>query len=132
MHSIQRWTRLVLAAISLAAGSCGVESDEYDVEDESSSAQEVTVVDTSPCVMATASTWIAAPFATQTGTFSGEWDVTPASSGVGTGVGFSRGNAIYWSQVAAVVRFQANGVVQAINGNAYGAAVTIPYTANAT
>ena len=47
-------------------------------------------------------------------------------------VGLSNGAAAAWTDLAAIVRFNAAGTIDARNGGAYAAAVAIPYTAGTT
>lgn len=73
--------------------------------------------------------WFNAPMLAQTGTFSAEFDATPSTSPFNSVVGLSSTPAIAYTGVAAAVRFNPTGTIDARNGAAYAAAGTIPFTA---
>ena len=70
--------------------------------------------------------------ASQTGLFEAQFDATPTTAKVDGVVGLSTGAAAAWTDLAAMVRFNAAGTIDARNGGAYAAAVAIPYTAGTT
>ena len=88
-----------------------------------------------PCVTVSAaeSVWQNLPLAsTQTGTFTAEMDATPLAAGTDAGVGLSNGSQITFAGLACVARFNTSGKIDALNGGAYAAANTIPYSPNTT
>lgn len=76
-----------------------------------------------------AGTWQNKAFASQNGTFTAEYDATPSAAGIDAVTGLSRGAASGYPSLAAVVRFNNAGRIDARNGAAYAAAASIPYTA---
>jgi hypothetical protein len=67
-------------------------------------------------------------FASQTGTFTVQADVTPGAATMDGGVGLSRGSQGFWSGAAAVVLFHPSGLIRARDASTYGAATNVPYT----
>ncbi|UPT75130.1 MAG: fibronectin type III domain-containing protein [Elusimicrobiota bacterium] len=76
-----------------------------------------------------AGTWQNLAFAPMTGSFTAEYDVTPAAGAIDGATGLSNGLAGAYSALAAAVRFNTSGRVDARNGSAYAAAAAYPYTA---
>ena len=70
---------------------------------------------------AQAGSWVNGPFAAQTGTFSVTFQVTPTTSRDDLVVGLSQSAASAYAQLAAIVRFNNSGVIDARNAGAYGA-----------
>ena len=68
----------------------------------------------------------------QTGAFRVEFDATPSSTGIDGVVGLSSGPASAYTSLAAIVRFNPAGTIDAINGAAYTAATAVTYTAGTT
>ena len=78
-------------------------------------------------------TWVNSPLAQiQTSTFRIGFDATPANSLVDAVTGISAGIARGYQDLAAIVRFNAEGMVDARNGSTYTAATPIPYSAGVT
>ncbi|MDP3543605.1 MAG: Ig-like domain-containing protein [Elusimicrobiota bacterium] len=78
-----------------------------------------------------AGTWQNLAHASQNGTFTAEYDATPSAGNIDGVTGLSRGPASGYAALAAVVRFNNAGRIDARNGAAYAAASAIPYTAGA-
>jgi hypothetical protein len=76
--------------------------------------------------------WQNRSFATQTGTFTAEFDATPSAFPINSVVGLSQGAQTAYTGIAATVRFNPDGNIDARNGGVFAAASTIPYTANVT
>jgi hypothetical protein len=68
----------------------------------------------------------------ETGTFRVAFDATPSSAGVDGVIGLSAGPASDYTNLAAMVRFNSTGTIDARNGAAYTAATAIPYAAATT
>ncbi len=68
----------------------------------------------------------------QTGTFTVTFDASASLSPSNSLVGLSQGSAAAYTDIAAAVRFNPTGDIDARNGSAFAAASTIPYSANAT
>ena len=81
------------------------------------------------CLSATAGSWKNASFPSQSGTFSVDYDATPGSAAMDGVTGLSRGAASGYSSLAAAVRFNSSGRIDARNGGAYAAANTVSYAA---
>jgi hypothetical protein len=96
-----------------------------------SPAVSVTVYNSAPpagCVRSVAA-WQNVPFAPQSGSFTAEFDATPETSKMDGVVGLSNGPASDYSSLAAIVRFNNAGMIDARNGAAYAASASVPYDA---
>jgi glucose/arabinose dehydrogenase/aryl-phospho-beta-D-glucosidase BglC (GH1 family) len=94
-------------------------------------------IDTPPppptCVSATAGQgFVNNAFATQTGNINVQLDATPSVSLINSTIGFSNGAQTAHTGLAAIVRFNTTGTIDARNGGAYAAASNIPYTGGQT
>lgn len=67
-------------------------------------------------------------FATQSGTFSATFSVTPSASPTNAQVALADGDASEYNDLAAIVRFNNSGNIDARNGSVYQAANTISYS----
>ena len=76
--------------------------------------------------------WQNTPFDAQAGGFAIEFDATPYGATMDAIVGVSDGAANSFTEVAAIVRFNDNGTIDARNGDSYSAANAIPYAASST
>jgi len=76
-------------------------------------------------------TWSNSSFSAQTGTFTATFNATPSGSPINSVMGLSNGPQTAYTGLAAIVRFNPSGDIDAYNGTAYAAASTIPYTAGA-
>jgi hypothetical protein len=94
---------------------------------------KLNVVGTQPvCVNATSNAaWTNNAFATQTGTFTAEFDATPSAT-LNAVIGLSNGPQTGYPGIAAIARFNASGFIDARNGGAYAATTSIPYTGGTT
>ena len=72
------------------------------------------------------------PIATQTGTFTASFDATPSISPANDTLGFSSGAQSAYTGLAAVVRFNTTGTIDARNGSAYAAATNVAFAAGKT
>lgn len=61
-----------------------------------------------------------------------EFNATPFGANIDGVMGVSNGPAANYGDLAAAVRFNTNGTIDARNGSAYTASAAIPYTANTT
>ncbi len=64
--------------------------------------------------------------------FNAEFDATPLGASVDTGIGVTYGAHADFPWLAANIRFNASGYIQALNGSAYASVNAFPYTANTT
>ena len=80
--------------------------------------------------LASSRTWVNSALPqVETGTFRLQFDATPASTGIDGVIGLSSGPAGAYTSLAAIVRFNSTGTIDARNGAAYTAATAIPYSA---
>ena len=73
--------------------------------------------------------WQNASFATQTSAFAASFDATPSMAKMDGVTGLSQGAASGFASLAAAVRFNNTGTIDARNGGAYAAAAAVPYSA---
>ena len=84
------------------------------------------------CVMITVSTWQSSGFAPQTGIFAAEFDAVPNADNMDGVIGLSQGAASAFASLAAIVRFNSSGFIDARDGSAYAASAAVAYTAGAS
>jgi hypothetical protein len=82
-----------------------------------------------PSCLSTAGAWRNSAFASQNGSFSAEFDATPSAVNLDGVMGLSNGAASGYASMAAIVRFNTNGLIDARNGASYAANASIPYAA---
>src|SRR3954471_13805124 len=75
-----------------------------------------------------AGSWANTAFAPQTGSFTAEFDATPSAAKMDGVAGLSNAAASGYPALAAAVRFNNTGTIDARNGGAYAAGQSIPYT----
>lgn len=68
----------------------------------------------------------------QTGTFTAEFDATPSADPMDVVIGLSPDSATWYDDMAAIVRFNTSGNIDARDGGSYSADNTIAYDANTT
>ena len=78
------------------------------------------------------SSWWNQSFAEQQQRFHVEFAVTPSRSNTDAVVGLARGPASTWTNLAAIVRFNPQGMIDARSGGVYRADVSAPYQAGTT
>jgi hypothetical protein len=74
------------------------------------------------------SLWQNRSFSNQSGSFTVQFDATPGIGGMDGVVGFSNGSASAYTSLAASVRFNTSGNIDARNGGGYAAGATVPYS----
>src|SRR5882724_8546261 len=79
------------------------------------------------CKTATAA-WTNTPLTAQTGTPTVKLNAIPSGNNINTVVGLSNGPQSAYSSLAAIVRFNPSGFIDARNGAGYSALTSIPYT----
>ncbi|EYE99968.1 Hypothetical protein CAP_2056 [Chondromyces apiculatus DSM 436] len=84
------------------------------------------------CKVSANSAWVSTSMASQTGTFTASWDVTPSAASLDGALGLSFGPQTAWSGLAAIVLFDVSGRILVRNGASYQAATTITYAAGQT
>jgi Alginate lyase len=78
------------------------------------------------CQTVTAS-WSNNPFTAQTGSFTVKFNATPSANNINTVMGLTDGSQSAYANLAAIVRFNPSGFIDAYNGTGYSAASSIPY-----
>jgi hypothetical protein len=76
--------------------------------------------------------WQNDPFAVQTAPFIAQFDMTPNTANMDGVTGLAFDPALYYDDLAAIVRFNAPGFIDAIDGDEYHAETVIPYTPGLT
>jgi hypothetical protein len=112
----------VVAATMLACGIDGGEPQEVDT------ASDATICN----IRKAGDPWWVTTYPVQTTKFHSEFQATPSATNIDAVVGFSKGAASRWTQLAAIVRFAPTGVIDVRKGGAYAADVSYPYFANTT
>jgi hypothetical protein len=96
----------------------------------SATSSPATLTVTSPGCEVSAASWVNSALAqVETGMFRLEFDATPASTGIDGVMGLSSGVAGDYTNLAAMVRLNSTGTIDARSGGAYTAAAAIPYSA---
>lgn len=85
---------------------------------------------TGSCTHADAGQWQNTAFAAQAGNFTAQWDAKPLADNIDSLHALTLGAQTSWTGLAAIVRFNSTGTIDARNGAGYGAAANIPYSAN--
>src|SRR6266571_1061149 len=88
-----------------------------------------TTTSTAPSCLTSAGTWRNNSIPSRVGGFEVQFDATPTTANMNGVVGLGNGPAADWTNLAAIVRFNSTGTIDARNGGDYGAATAIPYTA---
>ncbi|MBI3276001.1 MAG: hypothetical protein HYZ60_08705, partial [Methylocystis sp.] len=96
----------------------------------STDATFTTLAATASSCLNSAGTWQNAAFAAQAGVFTAEFDATPSAARVDGVSGLSGSAATSYTELAAAVRMNNAGTIDARNGGGYAAAASIPYSAN--
>jgi HYDIN/CFA65/VesB family protein/immunoglobulin I-set domain protein len=83
--------------------------------------------------LTSSTSWINSPLSqTQTGSFRFTFDSTPSGTAIDSVAGLSSGPSSGYASLAAIVRFNPSGDIDARSGGNYVAATAIPYSAGAT
>src|SRR5882762_5283844 len=91
-----------------------------------------TTTRTGPSCWTSAGAWQNIAIPSQGGGFEIQFDATPSTATMNGVVGLANGAATDWTNLAAIVRFNPTGTIDARNGGDYAAASAIPYTAGAS
>jgi hypothetical protein len=126
---LSSWT-YALNTAGLAAGSHMLRVQAKDAAGNVqtvSVAVDVAAPTTAGCLTGS-STWQNAAFASQTGTFTAAFDAIPGAAKIDAVTGLSAASAVGYADLAAAVRFNNAGTIDARRDGAYAAAVSIPYS----
>jgi large repetitive protein len=88
-----------------------------------------TTPQTGPQINTTVGAWSNLSFPTQTTAFTASFDATPSQLGSDIVIGLSPTTAAAYTDLAAIVRFNSSDTIDVRNGSAYGANVSVPYSA---
>ena len=80
------------------------------------------------CNTATSAAWTNVALTPQTGSPTAKFDATPSANNINSVVGLSDGPQSAYANLAAIVRFNPTGFIDAYNGTGYSALTAIPYT----
>ena len=98
-----------------------------------STAATLTVNSVSSACVTSSGTWVNSPLSqTATGSFRVTFDATASAAAIDGVTGLSYGPASAYTSLAAIVRFNDAGNIDAMNSTAYTAVATIPYSAGIT
>src|SRR5439155_1570248 len=84
-----------------------------------------TAVAAASCVISSGA-WQNVAIPSQAGAFEAQFDAIPTTANMNGVVGLSNGPAADWTNLAAIVRFDSAGTIDARNGGVYAATATIP------
>jgi hypothetical protein len=115
----------IAAFCVLCLSACNADLDDGHPQSASRAFDEITQTAAPSCVTAVTPTWQPAAITPVSGTFVASFDATPLQSGTDAVVAFSLGQPSTWTNLAAIVRFNSQGLVDVMNG-------TLPYTAQTT
>lgn len=123
------------AKVAHSYGKVGTYTAKVTVTDDkgatASATVTITVSEQTACESGS-TTWQSLPMGTFDDLMTAEFDVTPQTAGVDGIVGLSSDAASWYTQLAAMVRFSVANTIDARNGDVYGAANTVAYTAGTT
>jgi hypothetical protein len=92
----------------------------------------VTVSNTGTVCQTSGASWQHQTFAPRNGIFTAQFDATPGAANIDGVAGLADGGAAAYTDLAAIVRFNSSGNIDARNGGAYSALAPIPYVAATT
>jgi hypothetical protein len=92
----------------------------------------VTISNTGAACQTIGPSWQNQLFPAQAGIFNAQFDATPGAVNLDGVMGLAPVNAATYTDLAAIVRFNASGNIDARNGGAYSALTSVPYTAGTT
>ena len=110
-------------------GAHTVQARAFDAAGNSASSSVSVTVANAPSCLTGGTVWQNQPFALQSGSFSFGFDATPSAAGIDAVMGLSSGAASDFTGLAAIVRFNGAGVIDARDGANYSAVNAIPYSA---
>lgn len=92
----------------------------------------VTVSNTGAVCQTSGASWQHQTFASRSGVFTAQFDATPDAANIDGVTGLAAGEAAAYTDLAAIVRFNSSGNIDARNGGEYSALAPIPYAGGTT
>ena len=122
-----------VAMVSASGLATGVASGPATITatSEGQSGTAALTITAASCVISSGA-WQNVAIPSQTGAFEDQFDATPTTANMNGVVGLANGPAADWTNLAAIVRFNPTGTIDARNGGDYAAATAIPYTPGTT
>src|SRR5437773_145240 len=117
----------VVSGSGLATGMAGGPATITATSEGQSGTAALTIAAAS-CVISSGA-WQNVAIPSQAGAFEAQFDAIPTTANMNGVVGLSNGPAADWTNLAAIVRFDSAGTIDARNRGVYAATATIPYTA---
>lgn len=96
------------------------------------SAMPAQLLGQAPCLVSSSGWANSSLSQSETGSFQIQFDATPSAAALDSVVGLSSAPASAYTDLAAIVRFNNNGTIDARNGSAYTSLAPIPYLPGAT
>lgn len=122
--------------VTPASGQSGTATITVSVSDGELTASDtfvVTVAASGTTVVSSASGFANTAISpVRSGVFSVEFDAAPSEAAMNAVVGFAGATVAGYTDMAAIVRFNSSGLIDARNGGAYGASQSVSYTAGVT
>lgn len=118
---------IVCGGIAALEPGCGTDVDPADLQAVGAGVAQA--AEASCTLSSTPGTWSNQAFPEEARQFHVEVDVTPSSTSLDAVVGLSDGSASSFSQLAAIVRFNPSGMIDARDGSSYRADAAVPYLA---
>jgi hypothetical protein len=121
---------LVCAVIAACGYACNEDASPATEEPEVQRAEAPAMISPSACVAASAGGgWVNQAIPQQRGRFHVELEATATTASINAVIGLSAADATGSTQLAAIVRFNAAGRIEARDGASYRADTTLPYQA---
>src|SRR5436309_2711759 len=120
----------IVSGSGLATGVAGGPATITATSEGQSGTAALTITAAS-CVISSGA-WQNVAIPSQAGAFEAQFDATPTTANMNGVVGLANGPAADWTNLAAILRIDSAGTIDARNGGVYAATATIPYTAGTT
>ncbi len=122
----KHWGRF--SGLALLVVSCGGEKETTEPASDETAQASLPLAGGAACTSGTIATgFVGGPLGSQLGTFSVEFDATPASGASDALFGLSSGAPTTYTRLAAIVRFNPTGTIDVRNGGVYAADAAVPY-----
>ena len=131
LSSLMTWRSSDTLRVTVAAGlvTALAAGTAYVIATADGKSDSTTVTVPAPVCQTSAAAWSNIAFPTQGGSFTVRFDATPSAGAVDGVAGLAPGTVAGYTELAAIVRFNNTGTIDARNGAAYAALKSIPYGA---